>query len=205
MLKSSIFYEDDTAVMLSPDSFESGLKTYERERGGIALSDPSQGINVHDWYCQYVAATGSIYLTNMNTATTYLILSGISNVVALSFAFDSNMRPNLGYMTSDGVSKIRYYDTVTEQFVTETLPTGAGAPRLCHDDKRNEMVQINVTDVLVFYILGTTLYYLVQRERFQTAHQAATLTEGSILDKVGMSDDLRILAQISNGTFVSSP
>lgn len=205
MLKANTFSLTEGADFLSPDSFVSETRTLEREKGGIAISDPSQGINIHTWQSSYDSSSGTIRLTNLDTAAVYDILTGIMSVTDLSFAFDASMRPNLGYKLADGTSKIRYYDTVTEAFITVTLPTGAGVPRLCHDDKRDEMVLLNVTDVLIFYVLSDVVYYLLQRERFLTPHQVATLTPGTILEKVGMSDDLRILLQISNGTFVSSP
>lgn len=207
MIKSDLFSPavDSGVDLLSPDNFSSSINTVEREKGGVAISDPSQGINIHDWQSSYTPSTGTIYLTNLNTSVVYTILTGVMSIAQLSFAFDSNMRPNLGYKLVDGTSKIYYYDSVTEDFITVTLPTGAGAPKLCHDDKRDEMVVLNVTDVLVFYMLDDVLYYLLQRERFATPHQVATLTPGTVLDKVGMSNDLRILAQISNGEFISSP
>jgi len=205
MFKANTFSPTESADFLSPDSFVSGIRTLEREKGGIAISDPSQGINIHTWQSSYDPPSGTIRLTNLDTAVVYNILTGIMSITDLSFAFDANMRPNLGYKLADGTSKIRYYDTVTETFITVTLPTGAGVPRLCHDDKRDEMVLLNVTDVLIFYLLDNVLYYLLQRERFEVPHRVATVTPGATLDKVGMSDDLRILAQISNGEFISSP
>ena len=206
MLGTELFQSassDDT--MLSPDSFVSEVRTIEREKGGIALSDPSQGINVHDWQCGYVSGTGSIVLTNLTTSVSYTILVGITGVVGLSFAFDANMRPALGYSKADGSSYLYYYDTVTEDYATITLAAGSGSPKLCHDDKRDRMVLSNVTDILVFYIRNNLLYYRLQRERYQTEHQVATLTAGATLVKVGMSTELRILVQVSNGTFISSP
>lgn len=206
MIKSDVFTSigSEGASFLPPDS-ELTTRITEKEKGGIALSDPSQGISVHDWVCLYEASNGNIYVKNLNTVVTYTVLTGIMNVTDLSFAFDSNMRVNIGYKLVSGESKIYYYNSITEDFTTDTLPSGAGAPRLCHDDKRDEMVVLNVTDVLIFYIYNNKLYYLLQRERFLTPHQVATVSAGTVLDKVGMSDDLRILAQISNGTFVSSP
>lgn len=203
MIKSDVFSRVDRnqAELLPPDGYS--LRTTAWEKGGVALSDPSLGINIHDWKGFY--QDNNIYLQNTATSQTYLVLAGVPDVVDMSFAFDANMRANIGYALSDGTAKVRYYDTVTEDFVTMTLPAGAGAPRLCHDDKRDDMVILNVTDVLVFYIYNNKLYYLLQRERFETPHQVATVTEGTVLARVGMSNDLRILAQITNGDFVSSP
>jgi len=205
MLKSDVFSPADGVDFEVPDDFVSDITLIEREMGGVAVSDPSQGINVNVWQSSYSNTTGTVYLKNLDTGITYTIISGVMNMTDLSFAFDANMRPNLGYRLSNCNSYIRYYDTITEAFVTRQLPAGAGAPKLTHDDKRDDMVLLNVTDVMVYYILNNVLYFLVQRERFNTVHQAATLTSGATLVKVGMSNDLRLLVQIHNGTFISSP
>lgn len=191
--------------MLPPDSTVTTSLTVEKEKGGIGISNPSQGINIHDWECSYSSIAGNIVLRNIDTSVSTTVLSGIMNLTNLSFAFDANMRPVIGYQNASGVSSLYYYDTLTEAYNTLTLAAGSGAPRLCHDDKRDRMVLSNITDVLCFYIRDAVLYYRLQRERYQTEYQVATFTSGTVLKKVGMSTELRLLVQVTNGKLISSP
>jgi hypothetical protein len=206
MIKSDVFTSTTAPdSWLSPDSINTGSEINEKESGGIALSNPSLGIAGYTWSCQYTALTGSITLINETTAVSSTILNGIFNLATLSFAFDANMRPAIGYTLLDGTSYLYYYDSLTESYSTLTLPAGSYSLRLTHDDKRYEMVVLNVTDILVFYVRGSTVYYRLQRERYQTEHQIATVTPGTRLRKAGMTTGLQICIGIADGLFISSP
>jgi hypothetical protein len=199
------FVDIDPGGYLPPDDLDITSTLIEREAGGVSLSDPSEGIDSYTWQCSYVPASGTIALKNLDTAITYVILTGIMNLTDLSFAFDANMRPAIGYRDNIGVSNLYYYNSVTEAYDTITFAAGSGAPRLCHDDKRSTMVLSNITDVLVFYVRGTTMYYRIQRERYVTEHAIVTVTSGTEIKKVGMSEGLRLKVSLLTGAFISSP
>lgn len=205
MIKSDVFTAATSAAYLLPDSVETGSLLIEREDGGLAISDPSLGISGYSWICTYTPLGGIITLTNEDTAVSVPILSGIANLVSLSFAFDSNMRYAVGYTDNVGVSSLRFYDSLTESYTTLVLPAGTINLRLCHDDKRPTMVVSNVTDILCFYVRDSGVYYRLQRERYQTEHRVATVTPGTTIAKVGMTSNLTIRAKISGGSFISSP
>jgi hypothetical protein len=206
MLPSYLFELDESPPSyLSPDSQSTGSLVVELEDGGFALSDPTQTISGWDWSCTYTPASGTISLTNQDTAATSVILTGIMNLVSLSFAFDANMRPAIGYTNAAGESYFYYYNSSTEDYSTMTLPAGSTNPRLCHDDKRYQMVLLNITDVLVFYTRLDKVYCRVQREAYLIEHEVATVTPGTVVNKVGMTTGLKLRIGLSDGLFVSSP
>jgi len=184
---------------LVPDSY-TAYNTISYERGGISIGDGSLGINGYNWASRYDSATGNIYLKNLDTDIEQLI-----NIVLLSFAFDSNMRPVIVYKLLNGDCYFYWYDTVAEDYTTTQLPSGSDYPLVCHDDKRQIGQSANYSDVLIFYLYNNKIYNLVQRQRYQTANQVATVTAGTVLIRVGMCDDLRLRIELSDGTFISSP
>jgi len=192
-----------STVFLTPDSY-TAYNTISYERGGVAIGDGSAGINGYNWVCRYDSATGNIYLKNMDTGVETLIIT-VLDIVLMSFAFDSNMRPVIVYKLLNDECYFYWYDTIAEDYTTTQLPVGSDYPLVCHDDKRRIGQSANYSDVLIFYLYNNKIYNLVQRQRYQTANIKATVTPGTVLIKVGMCDDLRLKIELSNGTFVSSP
>jgi len=204
MIKDGSFLSGGYGGYLSPDSLEEESPLIEYEDGGVALSDPSQGISGYTWKLTYIPSTGTIMLKNTVTNVSTDFLTGIMDVVGASFAFDSNMRPAIGYQLSNGDSKLYYYNTVTESYSTLSFPAGTGCPRLCHDDKRAPMVGLNTTDILCFYISpDNILSYRQQRDRYAVEYPVATLAGSPTLKKVGMSVSLRLRVTIHGGQLVS--
>lgn len=190
---------------LSPDDTPSGVETVSKERGGVAISDASQGLTGYIWQSKYTILTGTITLQNITSGVDYNILTGVMNVTSISFAFDSNMRPFIAYTITTGEAYYYWYDTVTETYVTTQLPAGATYPLACHDDKRAFAVTGNRSDVLLFYLYNNIVYCRVQRERYSIDHRCATLTAGSKLKNVGMTTGLLVKLQVADGSLVSSP
>jgi hypothetical protein len=204
MIPTDVFVSGDILEYLTPDDqTESSFISFER--GGVALSDPSQGINSYTWTSSYNALSGTITLTNVNTGVPYVFVTGFTGLTSLSFAFDANMRPVLGYTNTVGASFIYFYDTVTEDYLEITLPAGSMYPKCCHDDKRDTMVQINKSDVLVFYLRNGIGYYRLQRELYNVERRVFTVTPDTVLEKVGMTKNLKLQLKLSNGSFISSP
>lgn len=147
------------AEFLAPDILtRSRLLDYER--GGVALDDPSQGLNVRNWtagidgdnlYCE----------DDANNRTTLLVRPGTTSI---SLAFDQNMRATLAYVQS-GVAKLWWYDAAIAGRSDTSFP-GARFPRLCMDDKRSTQSLAN--DVIFAYVRDGNLYYRQQRDRYNT-------------------------------------
>lgn len=190
---------------LLPDSIDTGSELISKEAGGVAISNPNQGLLGYVWQSVYTPASGRITLRNVTTSIDYIILNGVMNVTTLSFAFDSNMRPVICYTVVDGGAYYYWYDTVTQGYLTTQLPAGSITPKVCHDDKRAFAVTGNKSDVLLFYVKDGIIWHRVQRERFLTDHQIATCTAGTRLKNVGMTVGLRVKLRLANGGFISSP
>jgi hypothetical protein len=178
--------------------------TTRKEVGGVGISDPSAGLTGYVWKCSYNVATGVITLRNETTgiSTPYITIAGL---LTLDFAFDQNMRPYLAYDKNDGRAYLYYYSTLAGAYATLQLPSGARSPRMTHDDKRRWSVIGNLSDVCLFYINNDKVYYRVQRERFESEHQVATITSNATICSVGMGIDNRIILKIQDGSMVSSP
>ena len=206
-LPGNTFFDGGTgSEFLVPDNFIPIIPTVDRELGGIALSDPSQGLQVQDWECSWNALTDNIEVYPVGSTTKTAIINA-PLVTKVSLAFDANMRPYIAYC-SDGVNYFRWYDAAAGDYTTTTF---AAERDLCvtHDIKTFELVQSNVTDVLLFYLRGDGVFYRRQRDRYTIEYRIATLSNNlAKLAGVGLSRENRIqlqLEKIEGTTFVSSP
>jgi len=189
----------DNKDLLFPDSTVTPTSA-DREKGGIALSDPSAGIDVDDWESSYDSNTGIFSLKNKRTLISYPVLT-IPDAVKISFAFDANMRPSVAWTDSLGSAKFYWYDSVPEDYTTTTLPAGTKTPVVCHDQKLSFFTILNVTDVILFYIKSNnTLVWRIQRERYNTEHYVCDVSADAQLLKVGMGTDNRLKIVFSSGT-----
>lgn len=206
MIPNNIFRPTSTERWMAPDDIEKTLPSEDFELGGVAISNPSEGLRSYSWKSIYEPVAGAIILRNDDTVTEYTILTGIMNVVWLSFAFDTNMRPVLAYTLLDGTAYHYWFNIVTNSYITTTLPLDTRTPSLTLDDKRPSMATGNRSDVLLFYILGDKVYYRMQRDRYEVSYQIATLSNGDcLLGRVGMGSGLRIQLEILGGSMISSP
>lgn len=162
------------------------------EAGGVALSDPSQGLTGYIW---------TLYQVNLdvfvqrNGAAPVLLFSQ-SDIVELSLAFDQNMRPSVAYALSDGTIHLRWFDTVQQLYITTNFGQ-AKNPRLTLDDKRREMSSIS--DVLLAYIKNdSTLCVRQQRDRFGIEYVIATgLLPTTVLKNIGMNTGYRVQFELA--------
>lgn len=180
---SSIAVEAD---LVSPDNQGVGA-LYDYERGGVALSDPTQGLNVRDWVC---FLDGSDVKVQTDAEPPILIFTQ-AGIVSLSFCFDQNMRPCVTYETSAGVY-LRWYDSAIPSYVTTAFGTGIRTPRVCLDDKRLTQFALK-SDIIFAYIRGDALCYRQQRDRFNTEYILQYGIANSIkLNNIGMNKVLRL-------------
>lgn len=181
-----------SSAFLSPDiSAPNPLLDYER--GGIALNDPSQGLNVQDWTC-FIAANGTDVQIRPGAAAPITIFSQ-GGIEELSFAFDQNMRVFIAYRVGD-VSYLRWFDSVPQTYVT-TSYAATRNPKLSLDDKRTTQIALN-SDIIFAYMRGNTVYYRQQRERFQTERIVRSgVPDGLGLVRIGMGVNLRFQFEIA--------
>jgi hypothetical protein len=159
--------------------------------GGIALNDPSQGLQVQTWWARLFknGITEKSYLyIGADTVPEFIWLQD-ADFQEISLAFDQNMNPFVAYMV-DGEAKFYWYDTALPGYTTTTLPAGSRSPKCGLDDKRE--MQDSTSDILLMYMRDDKLYYREQRDRYTVEY---LLSSGhGLLDviQVGMSVKLRV-------------
>ena len=174
-----------TADLLSPDStVRAPLLDYEQ--GGVAISDPSQGLQVLTWSCYVPANTNDVMLKPGDGAP--VLFAQIAGIIELSFAFDQNMRPVLAYQTLTGIF-LYWYDSQAAGYVTTSFGPGRN-PRLTLDDKRE--FNLPNSDVIFAYIRDDGLFYRQQRDRFTIERQVDSGVSKLSLANIGMNRMLRL-------------
>lgn len=177
---------DLPAALLSPDDM-AGAPLIDYERGGVALNDASQGLQVRQWRCTVDGANVNLQ-ADEEAPTTIFSQPGIENI---SFTFDQLMRPAFAYTVGSTVY-LRWYDSVPAAYVTTNYGTTIRDPRLCLDDKRATQYALS-SDIIFAYLKGDSLCYRQQRDRFLTEYVLEVgLGAGIRLRNVGMTRGLRL-------------
>jgi hypothetical protein len=172
--------------LLAPDDVRRSDLTRDQELGGIALNDPSQGMQVKTWTGYYDA--GQVFLEAEGVAPT-AVLAVAAPVDVLAISFDQLMRPLVAWQ-SGADSHLYFYDTSLGATTTLNV-AGASSPFLTHDDKR--VSQTGLSDVLFFYIKAGNVYYRQQRDRFGVERLIAAVPAGfETIDAVGMAENNRL-------------
>lgn len=172
------------APFMSPDDIEQPSLLVDYEMGGVALNDPSQGLEVYTWIAQYFPATGDVTIFAPGVPAT--ILFNAPDITEISLAFDQNMRPVIAYVQA-GQAKFFWFDTVIGETLVTTLPIDARTPRCSMDDKREMQTSQGQNDVIIAYLRGTALYYRQQRDRYENEYLLTATAPGTKLIKVGMN------------------
>jgi hypothetical protein len=181
------------ADFLSPDDLGRPTRLTDFERGGIALNDGSQGLDVQDWRVRVV---GDDVLISAFPYTSESVLITEANIRDISLAFDQNMRPTLAYMVGDA-AKLYWYDAALPGQTTTTLAAGVFSPFLAMDDKRAFATSTASNDILLLYLRGSTLYYRQQRERYNTERTLRVFGgPGVSIKRAGMNRGLRFQIEV---------
>lgn len=163
---------------LAPDNRpREALKDYEL--AGIAIRDPSQGLQVQEW--TFEAKDGGVYASAPSVDETLLFTQ--AGITALAGAFDQNMNPAVAYV-ADGQLTFWWFDTVTH---TQVFTNFNGAePRVSLDDKR--FLERGTSDVVLSYTRGSNLYCRQQRNRYTIETLLYTgIPEGYTFEQMGMN------------------
>ena len=161
------------------------------EFGGIALNDPSLGLEVQEWHT-YISADGTQIFTESAGGGNTLLYTG-AEITEISCSFDQNMRPAFAFVEA-GVAKFEWYDTQLGDRALTVLGAGVVTPRVTLDDKRS--TQLAVSDVLLFYVNSDVLYMKRQRDRYGVEYTMGAVPTGApALITVGMSTVWRLVFQ----------
>lgn len=179
------------AQWLAPDSFSRPTRVVDFERGGVAISDPSQGRNVKVWRARLV---GNDVLLGAEPYDSEVVLYSAPGITELTLAFDQNMLPLLAFVQNNQ-AKLRWYDPVALATVVTDLPAGVRSPYLATDDKRDSFSA--QSDVLLFYILGSRLCYRQQRDRFQIERTLKWFVGNAVtIRRAGMGTGFRLQIEL---------
>lgn len=179
--------------MQAPDSLGRPARKTDYERGGVALSDSSLGLEGHVWRARLV---GNDVLIGREPYDTETVLLNEAGITELSLAFDQNMRAMLAYVAL-GQAKLRWYDATIPGETTILLPADARSPFLTMDDKRDESIVVGLSDVLLFYLRANRLCYRQQRERFDVERTLAWFDGAATsISKAGMNTGYRMQVEI---------
>ena len=174
------------AELLRPDEHDPEyIRDYER--GGMALRETVAGINKKEW--EFFIEDRTIFAKITDTDKKFPILNG-KDFTEVVGTFDRNMNPVLVYHANNAYH-FYWFDTVTNNYVTEELTSDVTSPRLCQDDKRDEALVYS--DVILTYIKDTKLIYRLQRDRFTLNYIAGEKgIKGREIIRFGMNKSLRL-------------
>jgi len=162
------------------------------EEGGIAIGDPSQGLQYQVWEAR---VAGGVIQTRPEGAGAWTDITSAASITEISLAFDQNMRPQVAFMAG-GVCKFYWYDSASEAYVTSTF-AGATSPVCAMDDKREAEVGLN--DVVLFYLLAGRVIYRRQRDRYSIAYDMAAKPVGTTrIVRWGMTDQMRFTLEFGD-------
>lgn len=157
------------------------------DRGGVALSDPSEGIYGYVWRAWIENGT-DIMVSRVDTAEAQKVHTDV-DVTEIDITFDQNMRVCIAYVSA-GTAKLYWYDGSVGDMVT-TEYEGITSPSVSLDDRRE--FNINNSDIIFAYVKGNQLCCRFQRDRYLTEHILATDDDRQVLWRIGMGRGNRFL------------
>jgi hypothetical protein len=169
-------------------------KLQDFERGGVAVGDPTQGLNVYTWEMRYVGRDFRIRIYPDGTFTSLFSWDGVQEMV---FTFDQNMNPVVAFRVGD-LWRLRWYDPDPYvQAISFTSLPGVRDVRLTLDEKRAALRDFS--DVLIFYLKDNPstqpqkMYMRAQKDRYAVEYAIGNLPTGTTaFDRVGMSQNSRL-------------
>ena len=129
-------------------------------RGGVALLDSSQGLNVKTWTCE---ARGDGVFLSAPAVAEFRIETIPENPLWVSIAFDQNMHYHVAYILEELGAFFYYYDATGERY--NVLELGEViTPIIRMDDVRKEALAD--CELILSYIRENKLCIRLQRDRF---------------------------------------
>jgi len=169
------------------------VKLVDFDLGGVAIQDPTQGLQVKVWRAEVIGDDVVLSAEGV-TPTTIFTQAGITEI---ALTFDQNMQPFIAYVLNDTDAHFRWFDGTLSQFVVSDLPAGSHSPRCALDDKRDAAGTLaGASDIILTYLREGTLYARVQRDRYSDEYELATGYEDYVLGQFGMNRVLRMQWQL---------
>jgi len=159
--------------------------------GARGLQDPTYGLQYQDWVgvaTRDERNNTKIKLTPEKEGEEIEVILEEFPLSQFSFAFDQNMFLNISWVAC-GVAKFRWWDTGTQQYVIETLPSNTTSVLSMIDD--NRQFNIGGSDVIVTYLKGEDLCMRMQRDRYEVEYTLATGLVSKKLVNMGLTEALR--------------
>lgn len=179
------------ASFLYPDRFQLGSLTEDYEMGGIAIQDPSEGLQYQPWFGYWRQEDSAVCVRPAIDGEDTVLFTE-PDLFEMSFTFDQNMRWVCATQRTDGSFRFRWYDSAVADYVV-TEVEGVTAFHCALDDKRAVSTLSNTNDILVTYIKDRNLYVRVQRERYEIEHLLAnTLPKNLRISNFGMNERYRV-------------
>ena len=181
--------------LLSPDNAERENLRADYERGGVALNDPTQGLNVRDWIVTTDGA--SVWVAPYPEGAPQTLMFTGSGITEVSLAFDRNMQATIAFV-EQGQCKLWWYDTLTNDMVTTTY-AGAMGPMVSLDDKRD--IANATSDIVFAYLRAGNAYFRMQRDRYGVEYLLGPVPGvGGRVAKLGMGANGRLQFKTQRGS-----
>ena len=168
-----------------------GQRLVDFERGGVAVQDTSQGLDVKVWTLEVIATD---VMLSAPASPRHRLFSA-TDISEVSLAFDQAMRPFVAYIQA-GVAKYWWYDTVTAAQIHSMLGNDVRCVRCTTDEKRRW--HLGQSDIVLCYLRGDQLCARYQRERYQTEHSLRTVGSQADLISMGLSRSNRLQWRLRN-------
>lgn len=156
--------------------------------GGPTLGDGA-AISGTTWVVEYVSPELRVYKDGF--PEDYSVALSLPGITFVSLAFDQSMRWAIGF-THEDKGKLLWYDSLAAGYTVLEVQ-GAVKPFVALDVR--DLVYVGVSDIIVSYMRGTSIYTRVQRERFQT-ERLLKADAGSSLSRFGLSVVNRLQWQV---------
>lgn len=153
--------------------------------GGVALGDVSQGWRSHVWKAE--CRKDGIYVGRTDQEAQQVLEVQATQV---SLCLDQNMNLVLAYTDSDKQAHLYAYGV--SGYESRPL-VGVVTPQVALDRLHHKNAADS--DVIVGYMRGDSLYYLVQREGYRIEHKVATDPSKTMLWRMGLNADERMVFQ----------
>ena len=181
MIPTPVFQSVTAIPLPHPDNLKA-IGLMDKELGGVAINDGSQGLNNWVWTVN-VEPDGAVKLWREGEAATTVLVQ--TDIADIALAFDQNMQPVLAWESITGELFLYWFNPVIQSFVTDSFGLGRN-PRLAMDDKR--IRSLGTSDVIFAYISEGKLCYRMQRDRFVAEYIVATdITDSRLkLQRIGL-------------------
>lgn len=173
-------------------------------RGGIAIQDGTQGLDIQDWMLQVIpnGLNGDFYASSPNTPPTF-IFSKV-NVTWARLAFDQNMDFFISYVDATG-PHYYWFDPVVHNYQFVNLVSTVTTPCCIMDDRRTQATQAGSNDIVLAYINNNNLAMRLQRDRYGTEYILMTNVNNIIANptlwQIGMNTKWRLQFEIHGNIY----